>query len=81
MIDELTEKIKRIECNGQIHVSEHAIIRYFERVKGFDMEQIEKEILSAPIIDLIEKLGGSGSYPGEGYSVVMKDFTVITIKN
>lgn len=60
-------------------VSEHAIVRYFERVRGFNIEEIEKEILSEKVLSFIEQLGGNGEYPNEGFSVLMKNFTVTTI--
>ena len=35
----------KLNNSENLKVSEHAIVRYFERVKGFDIEQVEKEIL------------------------------------
>jgi chromosome segregation ATPase len=78
-IEKLKEEIKRLSTTKDPKVSEHAIVRYFERVKGFDISEIEKEILTEEVLELIEKLGGSGSYPNKDFSVVMKDFTVTTI--
>jgi hypothetical protein len=60
-------------------VSDHAFMRYFERVMGFDLEMIKQEILSAPILGFIQVLGGSGSFPNDGYNVVLKDNTVVSI--
>lgn len=78
-IEKLKEEIKKLSTTKNPKVSEHAIVRYFERVKGFDISKIEKEILTEEVLDLIEKLGGSGSYPNKDFSVVMKDYTVTTI--
>lgn len=77
--NKIKEEIKKLKDSKESRVSEHAIVRYFERVKGFNIEDIQKEILSDSIINLAEQLGGNGTYPNNGYSVVMKDFTVTTI--
>lgn len=80
-INELQEEIERFEKNKNIKVSEHAIIRYFERVKGYDISAIEKEIVSEEIKNLVNELGGSGGYPNNGFKVLMKNYTVTTVIN
>lgn len=72
-------QIRDLQRSENLRVSEHAIIRYFERVKGFDIAQIEKEILTEQIRSFVSKLGGSGTYPADGFSVVMKNHVVTTI--
>lgn len=78
-IKNLKEQIDNFEKNKNIKVSEHAIVRYFERVKGFDISEIENEILTDEVLKVIEKLGGTGGFPNKDFKVVMKDYTVITI--
>lgn len=79
LIKEIQQKIDKLQDNGEIHISEHAFIRYFERVKGYDLKEIEKDILTEDVLKLIEQLGGSGKYPNKDFQVVMKDYTVTTI--
>jgi hypothetical protein len=78
-IDKLKFEMAKLNNSEKLKVSEHAIVRYFERVKGFDIEQVEKEILSEKVLILVDKLGGNGSYPNDGFSVVMKNYTVTTV--
>jgi translation initiation factor 2B subunit (eIF-2B alpha/beta/delta family) len=78
-INKLQEVIDSLNNNSNIKISEHAIIRYMERVKGLDISEIEKEILTEEVLVLIEKLGGSGKYPVKDFQIVMKDYTVTTI--
>ena len=78
-ITRIRAEIKKLDNTKTLKVSEHAILRYFERVKGFDLQEIEQDILCEKVVSLISKLGGSGTYPGEGFSVVMKNNTVVTI--
>lgn len=82
LIKSIKAKIESFENEYKsIRISEHAIVRFFERVKGFDIKSVEKEILSKEVLDLVEKLGGTGGYPNKGFKVVMKDHVVTTITN
>ena len=78
-IKKIKEEIFKFENDNSVKVSEHAIVRYFERVKGFDITEIEKDILSDEILKLIEQLGGTGTYPGKDFKVVVKNFTITTV--
>ena len=66
-IEKLKNEMAKLNNSENIKVSEHAIVRYFERVKGFNIEQIEKEILSEQVLSLVEKLSCNGSYPNDGF--------------
>lgn len=60
-------------------VTEHAVLRYVERVMGFNIEQIKEEILSDSMKSQIKTLG-NGKYPvGEGCKAVVRDNTIVTI--
>jgi len=78
-IERLKIEMQKLDNGSEVKISEHAIVRFFERVKGYNIEDIEKEILSAQVVTLIEKLGGNGTYPSENFSVVMKNNVVTTI--
>ncbi len=74
------EKVNSVETKT-LKVSEHAILRYIERVSGIRIEEIEQKILSESLIKLVEKLDyNNGTYPmNEDFSVIIKDLTVVTI--
>jgi hypothetical protein len=79
-VSELNQRISDLSMNGrQPVVSEHAILRYLERVKGVDIAAIQAEILSADVIEQI-KVIGSGKFPQDGYHVVVRKGTVITVE-
>ena len=78
-VESLSRQIESMKKNGELKVSEHAIVRYLERVKGVSIAEIEREILSDSVVSYVEKLGGNGKFPNGEYQVVMKDFTVTTI--
>lgn len=58
--------------------TEHAILRYLERVKGLDLAQVKKEMVPDLVTQQIRALG-NGEYPVGTHSVKVKDNTVITI--
>lgn len=76
------KKIDEIKQAGsQLIITDHAILRYLERVKGINVEEIKEEIITPEIKNIIATLGSSsGTYPsGTGYSVVLKKNTVVTV--
>jgi predicted nucleic acid-binding Zn-ribbon protein len=78
--NDLRKQIQRLEGNGEIKVTEHAILRYLERVEGLDLKAIEEKIITDQIRELVRELGGSGEFPSnEGFLVRMKNYTIITI--
>lgn len=79
IVDELSIKIEKLEKPTNPEISEHAILRYVERVMGINIDDIKKEILSEEVLDLIDKLGGNGTYPTKDFRVVMKDNVVVTV--
>jgi len=55
------------------------VFRYFERVKGYDLEDIKKEILTDQVKEMVSVLGSTGKYPNNDYQIVLKDNIVVTI--
>lgn len=86
--DQLKNKIKELESetDEEISISEHAYLRYFERVLNYDLKEIKKEIITDQVLDLTSKLGNSGSFPtgkktndGKEYRVALKNNVVVTV--
>jgi len=61
-----------------IIVSEHAILRYFERVLNFNLEEIRTKILPEWLMGRAKMLG-NGTYPNENYKLKVRDSVVVTI--
>ena len=58
VLNQIKQKINNLSINnGDITVSEHAIIRYFERVLGIDVDKIAETILPEEEAELIRDLG------------------------
>ena len=77
----LKEKLLHIQTHtSRPIISEHALLRYLERVKGVDMEELKNEILDNNTVSQI-KFAGSCSIKKENYTLVVKNNTILTIKN
>jgi hypothetical protein len=60
-------------------VSDHAVIRFFERAMGFDIEQVRERIVTNSLNDAI-KATGDGKYPiCEGLQVVVRNGVAVTV--
>jgi len=74
------EKTKLVNDKGII-VSEHAILRYLERVGKLDIESVQKQILTKEVENQIGILNGNGKISIDGYTIVIKNSVITTITN
>ena len=83
IISTIRKEIKAIK-NEDIIVSEHAILRYFQYVLGFNLQDIIKNLLTDELRYNINIIG-NGKFPvenNEGVKAVVKDNVIVTlIKN
>lgn len=77
-IDNVLQEIDKLSNKTEIKISDHAIVRYFQRVKGIDLDQVRKEILSPSVLSWVETLG-DGTYPSQDCKLVIRDNTVVTV--
>lgn len=65
--------------NTKLVISEHALLRYLQRAKGIDLEQMKAEMINDKTINLINTLG-TGKYPiGKGCRAIVKGRTVVSV--
>ena len=78
-IEDIGLKIRAIEKeNEEPTVTEHALLRYFERVEGRDFEAIKKTILPEETVKLIKQLG-AGIYPVADFKIKVQGNKVVTV--
>lgn len=81
-LNKLKQRIHNLsKNNGEgITISEHAIIRYFERILGLNMEEVTQKILPDKEAVLVESLG-NGHYPINGgeFKIIVRNDTVVTL--
>ena len=78
-IENIKSQIQAISANKEITISEHALLRYLERVSKVDTESVKKTIITPELIKMVETLGGNGKYPVGNITLVMRDYVVTTI--
>ena len=71
-------KAKIANAQESVIISEHAVIRYIERVLGIDIKEIEKKIVDEETEKIIMELRPSKICRGE-FSILIKENTVTTI--
>lgn len=75
-------ELDKLENKVEIGVSDHALVRYMERVMGVDTDALRKEILTEKVVNYIHYFKGSGSFPAaSGISYIVKDYVITTIIN
>lgn len=66
------------EANDQVIVTEHAILRYFERVLGYDIDTIKSYIVPQKTAGQIRELQ-TGTFPVNNFKLRVKKGTVVTL--
>ncbi len=70
-----------VGMNGGLTVSDHAKLRYIERVLGIDLTEVEHNINTKALRDMVQTCG-DGKYPltgQSGHKVVVVDNQVRTV--
>ena len=82
-INAINNEIKSLTAKDPV-ISEHALLRYFQRVEQFDINDIKKKILSESVVKKIKTLG-SAQIPIDiekdlTVTLIVKDNVVVTLK-
>lgn len=76
----LESRIRALQTEtAEPKVSEHAILRWLERVDGVNLEEVKARILSGNTATAI-KFAKSGNVTTEGHKIVFRDYTVVTVE-
>lgn len=80
-IDKLARRIERIKQEGNIHkVSDHAVLRYLERVQGLDIEAIRENLRTNEVRELsIDAPSGTFIPHRDNFIIVVRDGVVVTV--
>lgn len=80
-ISKVKDLIESLTINEELIVSEHAVLRYLERVQGQKIEDIQSEILTDTFKKLAKTLGDGkillDKHPG--FSAIIKNGIIVTI--
>mgnify|MGYP003443517385 FL=1 len=73
------EELERLKQKKEIEFTDHAMVRYFERILLADTELIKNNILSPQTVENIYKLGGTCEFSTNGMRIKVKNYAVVTI--
>lgn len=60
-------------------VTAHALMRYAERIDGYDFEAAEQKILTPEVVEYIGDIGGTGKFTMNGILYTCKNGYILTI--
>lgn len=77
-IDKRIASIRQNLKSNKVNITDHAILRYLERVHGFDTEEVKNKLLTDKLRTSIQTYG-KGKLKENGITYIFKDNSVITI--
>lgn len=78
-IQTLESEIAKLEKSGDLIFSEHAFLRYFERVLGINLDEVKEKILPQEERKKILSISKSMTYKKDNYSLKIQNGVVLTI--
>jgi len=77
----LHKKIESIKeaTPKKIIVSEHAMLRYLERVRGIDLQEIADIILTEKSVKVVQEFGDCKINTENGFKIIVKNNSVVTV--
>ena len=80
-VNKLKEEIAGL-AEVKISISDHALIRYMERVCDIDLDAMRKTITEdEELLRNIKKFHGEGKFMLNDYTLVVKDYNIVTLMN
>lgn len=78
-MESLLNEINRLQSGDDLIFSEHAILRYIERVMGIDLDELKEKILPKNEREKILNVADSMAYKKDNYEIKIIDKTIVTI--
>lgn len=80
LILEKSDNCAKKEIKKRVKISDHALLRYLERVEGIDMGEVTDKILTEDLRKKISYFGDGSYHVAEGkFKVVVQDDVIITV--
>ena len=78
-LESVSERLGTLLSRSEPKLSEHAILRYLERVKGIDLDAITQEILTEERKEAIRNFGTVKLPLEKGAKLVVREGTIVTV--
>jgi hypothetical protein len=75
-VDFARQPINLHQARRQARVTDHALVRYMERVIGLPVEQIRAEMLTDTVLQAMSM--NASSVSGDGFKLVIDNFSIVT---
>jgi len=75
----ISDQIELLKKRRHLSLSDHAIVRYMERVLGIDIEQITNMVITESLKTKVNAMGNGTYGIGDGFKVIIKDNYVLTV--
>ena len=76
----LQAQLDEFEKEHPIELSDHAVLRYLDRIEGINIGAVKARVLDKRTREAIKTLGGSGTFPvGTSHRIVAKKGKIITV--
>lgn len=73
-------KTKKVEAvDHTINVTDHALLRYLERVLHINVESYREAMVTDMVKNITKVLGGTGQFPNGQCALVLRDYHVVTV--
>lgn len=76
----ISNEIKNIHNKNPI-ITEHALLRYVERILHVDLEKVKKEILSDNNVKIINELRSCKIPINNKFKIVVKNKSIVTVED
>lgn len=77
-LEKSIEALKAKDDNSAIIVTEHALIRYLERIYKIDIDGVKKEMIGGS--EQAIRFAGDGEIKKPSFTLVVKNKTIVTVK-
>lgn len=74
------EELLKMQESSELIVSEHALLRYLERVYKLDLSKLQNEITPQELKAQIKEYG-NGTYKHDNFSIKVVDNVIVTVLN
>ena len=81
----LSKKINTLELsmknarNGEVVISEHALLRYIERELGLNIKMQQSKMLTPELVSKIKAKNGNGKIPHSNNIYILKDYVIVSV--
>ena len=77
----MTKTQRLLEPAAEVRITDHALLRYLDRVEGYNIEEARRQIVDDQLKAYVSIVGGNGKVPvGDGkHMFVVKNSAIVSV--